>query len=861
MKTSAKRILALLMAILITLTCCALAESPASGDVYSEAIENTVTETGEIILGETIEALPAPDEPAPDEPDEETGAEENPQPETSEPEIEIEPDLTEFAPNEIVIEDEVPVDEDFFEGEVPVEGYVEVEFPGETGDDEADELFDAYAQQVLGIVNPSLQQNRHLGNDLTGINQLLYNYLAARTEAIAAGREKNSKFTIPLSTLGLSNAKWTNKQLGISSGKSFSTAVFESATGLNTRKVMNMLMADYPYELYWYCKTVGFTYVYRYKYSSSKVQLTSFTFSMAVNQEYSAGNYVVSSARIGVVQQAAANARSIVSANAGKSDLNKLDAYWRKICDLVKYNQSAFSQSQLNSKMYGNPWQVIWVFDGNSSTDVVCEGYAKAFKYLCDLSNFSGDVFCYTVTGSQGGAHMWNVVQMPDGKNYIVDVTRCDSYPYDPVFLKPYISGSVSLGYTFRWGNTMLTYTYDDSTRATYSGSQLTLSTTAYNAANAKNGVQSVSISPAGTQTLYLGHVLQLTASVYPSNAANASKTWKSSKPSVATVSANGLVTPLKAGTTTITVRTYNEHAASVVVNVVKSSKPSKVALNYTGTVAVNVDKTLQLQPILTPATASTTYTWKSSKTAVATVSKTGLVTPVKTGTTTITVKTANGKSASVKVNVVNPNAATAVAIASGERSVMVGDTLQLRASVSPSSAIYKLTWKSSKTSVAKVSSSGLVTGVKAGTAKITVTTDSGRSTSVTVTVKTNKADGIYSKPTAAEIRQVSNWKLLLKSVEVKSSSKVICEFHLINRLGKSKQLSNITVGVSYAGYTICEGTFSKIAVSCAKNATKVVKFVFTGSQVKNALAVGRIPSYNYGSFGYHYDGSLTYYR
>lgn len=30
--------------------------------------------------------------------------------------------------------------------------------------------------------------------------------------------------------------------------------------------------------------------------------------------------------------------------------------------------------------------ELIWVFDGDSSTNVVCEGYAKAFQYLCDLS-------------------------------------------------------------------------------------------------------------------------------------------------------------------------------------------------------------------------------------------------------------------------------------------------------------------------------------------------------------------------------------------------------------------------------------------------------------------------------------------
>ena len=41
---------------------------------------------------------------------------------------------------------------------------------------------------------------------------------------------------------------------------------------------------------------------------------------------------------------------------------------------------------------------------------MVCEGYSKAFKYLCDLSQFDGDVVCRIATGAMGaGPHMWNV--------------------------------------------------------------------------------------------------------------------------------------------------------------------------------------------------------------------------------------------------------------------------------------------------------------------------------------------------------------------------------------------------------------------------------------------------------------------
>ncbi len=53
----------------------------------------------------------------------------------------------------------------------------------------------------------------------------------------------------------------------------------------------------------------------------------------------------------------------------------------------------------------------------------VCEGYAEAFKLLCDREGLP----CLTVVGTgNGGAHKWNMVQMEDGEWYTLDVTWDD---------------------------------------------------------------------------------------------------------------------------------------------------------------------------------------------------------------------------------------------------------------------------------------------------------------------------------------------------------------------------------------------------------------------------------------------------
>ena len=78
---------------------------------------------------------------------------------------------------------------------------------------------------------------------------------------------------------------------------------------------------------------------------------------------------------------------------------------------------------------------------------------------------------------------------------------------------------------------------------------------------------------------------------------------------------------------------------------------------------------------------------------------------------------------------------ATKVAITAPSKTVKIGKTLQLKASLTPSDATDRVTWKSSNAKLAKVSQTGKVTGVKKGTVTITATAASGKTASVKITV------------------------------------------------------------------------------------------------------------------------------
>lgn len=122
-----------------------------------------------------------------------------------------------------------------------------------------------------------------------------------------------------------------------------------------------------------------------------------------------------------LAKKAAANAKMIVNEFSSYTEPEKLLAYKEIICNLTSYNEDVTDWDE-----YGDPWQLIYVFDGDDSTNVVCEGYSKAFQYLCDLS----DITCYTVSGIMSGGtgagpHMWNIVAN-NGKYYLADITNSD---------------------------------------------------------------------------------------------------------------------------------------------------------------------------------------------------------------------------------------------------------------------------------------------------------------------------------------------------------------------------------------------------------------------------------------------------
>ena len=112
--------------------------------------------------------------------------------------------------------------------------------------------------------------------------------------------------------------------------------------------------------------------------------------------------------------------------SAGATNYDKVKAIHDKICSMVTYEDK-----NLGNAYYQTPYSLYIDADGDGKVETVCAGYAKMMKLQCDKYGIP----CVLVTGvtDTGEAHMWNYIQLEDGKWYAVDATWDDqsSIMYD----------------------------------------------------------------------------------------------------------------------------------------------------------------------------------------------------------------------------------------------------------------------------------------------------------------------------------------------------------------------------------------------------------------------------------------------
>ena len=612
---------------------------------------------------------------------------------------------------------------------------------------------------------------------LSGINLELYNANVPELKNISSGSRESAVIEITDASLGKADMTATADELGVSiltvkdgktvitdEAKQALTAKYSDRYAYSAQTLLNAFLADLPYDLYWFNKASGqggmkLQRMGSYKATKSQITLTNarYVFSYTVSTEYAKNGeaYVVDQSDRHTLDTAVANAKAIVTKYASRGDREKLDAYRLEICELVEY------QMPLDAA-YGNPWQLIWVFDGDPETNVVCEGYAKAFSYLAQLSRFnSSRVEVKLVSGfidpekTASSSYMWNwdwnVVRMDDGVNYLVDLTGCDLAGDDRFFLKG-ATGSVAEGYTCNG----IPYYYQASSVSAYGGSEeLELSACNY---GEHKLVPIEDVKPTCTQDGHTsssrcevcglvigGELIPATGHtivVKPGKTVTCTEDgmteeWDCSvcgevvvKPEIIKASGHkkgvGEVTKkptvFEPGITTYRCLVCNEVAEE---EPIEKLTPTLTLSKY-GTISMwNGEKRIVKAYGLAYGDSVASVT--SSDTGIVKTSWTkteggGVITVwgrSKGGTATITVKLASGYNQSFKVNVKVKT--SRIRNVPTLKTLKRGQTFKLAPVLIPATSTQKITYTSYNESVATVSATGLVNAKKVGSAKIAV--------------------------------------------------------------------------------------------------------------------------------------------
>ena len=254
--------------------------------------------------------------------------------------------------------------------------------------------------------------------------------------------------------------------------------------------------------------------------------------------------------------------------------------------------------------------------------------------------------------------------------------------------------------------------------------------------------VSDISITPQ-SKTLKVGDTFTFSAVVSPENATDKSVTWKSSNTQIATVSDNGTVSAKSVGTAMITCTAKDGSGKSASCELKVTAQDvlvTSIQLNKTSD-ELDVGQTSQLTATVYPSNATNkAVTWTSSNSSVATVSTSGLVTAKGVGTATITcsAKDSGNAKATCTIKVTEKEVkVTRIELNKTSDELEVGKTTQLTATVYPSNATNKtVSWTSSNSSVAAVSTSGLVTAKGVGTATITCNAKDSGNAKATCTIK-----------------------------------------------------------------------------------------------------------------------------
>ena len=328
------------------------------------------------------------------------------------------------------------------------------------------------------------------------------------------------------------------------------------------------------------------------------------------------------------------------------------------------------------------------------------------------------------------------------------DISR--SVTWSPVDANTVIVSPSGLLSGVKAGNTELTATQDG----------VTSNTVSVNVSAAI--ITAIQVSPSPVN-IAKGQTQQLTATATYSDMTSSdisrSVTWSPVDANTVIVSPSGLLSGVKAGNTELTAtqdgvtsNTVSVNVSAAIITAIQVS-PSPVNIAKGQTQQLTATATYS---DMTSSDISRSVTWSPVDTNTVTVSSSGLLSGVKAGNTELTATQDGVTSNTVKVNV-SAAIITVIQVSPSPVNIAKGQTQQLTATatysdMTSSDISRSVTWSPVDTNTVTVSSSGLLSGVKAGNTKLTATQDGVTSNKVSVNVSAAIITAIQVSPSPVNI-------------------------------------------------------------------------------------------------------------
>ena len=319
--------------------------------------------------------------------------------------------------------------------------------------------------------------------------------------------------------------------------------------------------------------------------------------------------------------------------------------------------------------------------------------------------------------------------------------------------------------------------------------------------------------------------------------------TWSTSNSSVATVS-EGKITAKSEGTATITAKTPSGYTASGTVTV--KPAPSSVTTNPQSLIlGVGESYTIAENTNSGTYANAANLKWSSSNTGVATVAKgsgnKATIKAVKAGTTNITIKLYNGKTATCKLTIKS----APISVTTNPQSLILGAGETYTISENTNSGAYanaaNLKWSSSNTSVATVTkgsgNKAMVKAIGTGTANIKITLYNGKTATCKVTikpapssVKTNPTSVTLGVGESYTISEGTNSGTYANAANLKWSSSDTSVATVTKGSGNKAKITAKGVGTAYVKITLFNGKTAqcKVTVKPAPTSVKLSKTSIT---------------------------------